>query len=152
MQTFSSVYRSFLVGLIILGILLGISPLASSFSQEWLLFVEIQIPEGKVKKKISFRPSPKPTKRWLASLRLRLLQLLYAGIVLIQRLEILLLLFRQTPSCPHRTSCCLCPILQDFLQNDPLVKRYQHLFAVFDFSFLPSLPPPSPYKPSSKLT
>ena len=139
MCTLSSSCRGPLVGLVILGIVLGTTLPSSPFPQEWLLVVEIVLLGEKVKKKHKSRAAPQ-AKPWLASFWLRVLQVLCVGLVLAHRLECVRTLFRKASPCAHAAACSQCPLLHNFLQNDPLVRRYTRLFAVFDFSFLPSLP------------
>jgi len=70
------------------------------------------------------------------------LQALLVALVLLHRVGSLLLLVRQAFPCSHATHCDRCPCRDNGIQHDPLVRRYQPLFHVFDFSFLPTLPAP----------
>ncbi|HID11501.1 MAG TPA: hypothetical protein EYP17_09415 [Candidatus Latescibacteria bacterium] len=127
---------------VILGMLVGTYAAPPDAPQDWVLFVELTLEKAPRKKASRRRPSPKARqhKTWVLLCWRWILQSLLVAVVLLHRLEILLLIVRRPPRCSASSSCNTCPTFQHFLQNDPLVRRYQPLFSVFDFSFLPALP------------
>ena len=117
----------------------------SEDAQEWLLFIELVFEHRKCHKTKGLRlfKGGKGNATFLAFAGW-ILRMLLVGMVLLARLKSVLLFVRAVtqaaPCCTHPTHCSACPWVQHFLQPEPLVRRYQRLFAVFDFSFLPSLP------------
>jgi hypothetical protein len=129
--------------LVILGVLIGTCTPSSDPPQHWVLFVELTLEKDPHTKASHRRSSPRSLRRtrWVFTLWRWILQALLVAVVLIHRLEILLLLIRPVPGCTHTGTCTQCPVLQDFLDHDPLVQRYQRLWNGFDFAFLPTLAP-----------
>jgi hypothetical protein len=139
----SVLIRRTLGGLVILGILVGTYAPSSEPPQDWLLFVELSLEKAPRMKPSRRRSSPRSLRRtlWLLTLWRWILQGLLVAIILIHRLEVVLLWVRPAPGCSHTASCTTCPFLQNFLDHDPLVRHYHRLWNVFDWAFLPSLPP-----------
>lgn len=141
--SFSVWLRRTLGGLVILGILIGTYAPPCGTSQHWVLFVELTFEQASGKKASRRQSSPRAFQhtRWVFTFWRWILQALLVAAVLLRRLEVVLLWVRRAPDCSHPASCRRCPVLQNFLDHDPLVQRYQRLFAVFDFAFLPTLAP-----------
>jgi hypothetical protein len=140
--SFSVLLRRTLGGLVIVGILIGTYVPPSGTPQDWVLFVDLTLEHAPRTKASRRRSSPRAFQHpiWILTLWRWILQALLVVVVLLHRLEVILLGVRPVPGCSHTTSCRTCPTLQHFLDHDPLVQRYQRLWNVFDFAFLPSLP------------
>ena len=129
--------------LVILGILVGMSGPGWDGSQDGVLFVELTFEQASGRKASRRRFSPRTLHHtiWLFTCWHWILRMLVVAGVFLHHLHIVLLWMRRSEgSCPT-PACRSCPVLHSFLENDPLVQRYQRLFDLFDFSFLPTLAP-----------